>query len=64
VIAADGSVAARGIAGGEPVTLDAGDYRIRVLLEPKFAESAIKIEPGKSIKVKVLREKNEWKIEK
>ncbi|NLD37472.1 MAG: hypothetical protein GX654_11440 [Desulfatiglans sp.] len=63
VIAADSSVAARGVAGGDPVTLEAGDYRIRVLLEPLFAESAIKIEPGKSIVVKVLRDNKEWNIQ-
>jgi hypothetical protein len=63
VLAADGSIAARGVAGGEPVTLEAGDYRIRVLLEPWFAESAITISSGKSAVVKVSRDKNEWKIE-
>jgi hypothetical protein len=62
VFASDGSVAARGVAGGEPVTLEAGDYRVRVLFEPKLAESAIKIESGKSIKVNVVKENNEWKI--
>lgn len=63
VLTADGSVVARGLAGGEPVTLEAGDYRIRILLEPLFAESAISIAPGKSAVVKVLRDKNEWRIE-
>lgn len=63
VLASDGSVAARGVAGGEPVTLEAGDYRLRVLLEPHFAETAISIIQGKPVVVKVLREKNEWKIE-
>jgi hypothetical protein len=63
VLAADGSTAARGIAGGEPVTLEAGDYRLRVLLEPQSAETSVNITPGKPVVVKVLRDKNEWKIE-
>jgi Mg-chelatase subunit ChlD len=62
VLAADGSVAARGQANGEPVTLDEGEYRLRVLLEPTPVEAPIQILPGEDRTYAVSAGEGGWKI--
>lgn len=41
---ADAAVRARGVAGGEPVALEAGVYQLRVLLEPEPVEASVRVQ--------------------
>lgn len=42
----DGAVRARGVVGGDAVALEAGEYRLRVLIEPEPIERAVEIPAG------------------
>jgi hypothetical protein len=46
VLDAKGAVVARGLAGGDAVTLDSGEHTLRVLLEPTPVEARIRVAPG------------------
>lgn len=62
VLAADGAVVARGRAGGEALTLAAGAYRLRVLLEPEPMEASIRVDPGQQQVLTVSGSRGAWKV--
>lgn len=62
VLAANGTVAARGQANGEPVTLDEGEYRLRVLLEPTPVEAPIRVLPREDQTYAISGDEHGWKI--
>jgi hypothetical protein len=62
VFAADGTVAGRGQANGEPVALDEGEYRLRVLLEPTPVEASILVQSGEDRAYSVSGREGGWKI--
>jgi len=63
VLAADGAVVARGLANDEAVTLGAGAYRLRVLLEPRPVEAPIQVQSGQQQAFTVSGSQGVWKIE-
>lgn len=44
--APDGTVRARGLVGGDAVALEAGEYRLRVLIEPEPIERVVEVAAG------------------
>lgn len=62
VLATDDTRVARAIAGAGPIPLDAGEYRLKILLEPEPVVSPIRIEAGGQRTCTVSREKGAWKI--
>jgi hypothetical protein len=62
VLAADDTVVARGFANGDAITLDAGEYRLRILLEPEPILTPIRIQAKGQQTFTVSHENGSWKI--
>lgn len=59
-----GNVLAKGFAGGEPVRIMEGKYRLRVMVEPEPLETSLTIQSGKKVVLLLKKINNTWEIER
>lgn len=60
--APDGTVRARGLVGGDAVALEAGEYRLRVLIEPEPIERVVKVAAGSEQVLEVSGGPGRWAV--
>jgi hypothetical protein len=62
IVDAKGDVKAKGIAGGDPVSVLEGTYTLRLLLEPEPLEKAMIVKPGQITQLELKRDKDTWTL--
>jgi hypothetical protein len=64
ILDAEGERQARGVVGGEPVEIAAGNYTLRVLLQPEHLVMPLTIRSEDSVNLTLKKEAGNWKLNK